>query len=77
MMGDTNVQTVMRHYFNLDIRFMAEMIDGWSVPPVISPDDTTESWTNQDSVAEDLRIGLTSAVWSRNNGTWREELFGI
>jgi integrase len=34
MMGDTNVQTVMRHYFNLDIEFMAEMIEGWTVPTV-------------------------------------------
>jgi integrase len=32
LMGDTNVQTVMRHYFNLDIEFMAEMIAGWTIP---------------------------------------------
>lgn len=32
MMGDTNVQTVMRHYFNLDVDFMAEMVKGWAVP---------------------------------------------
>jgi integrase len=32
MMGDTNVQTVMQHYFNLDLEFMAEMVSGWVVP---------------------------------------------
>jgi hypothetical protein len=34
MMGDTNVETVMRHYFNLDVESMAEMVTGWSVPQV-------------------------------------------
>ena len=32
MMGDTNVQTLMRHYFNLDLEFMAEMISDWTIP---------------------------------------------
>jgi hypothetical protein len=31
MMGDTNVETVMRHYFNLDIEFMTEMVSCWLV----------------------------------------------
>ena len=34
MTGDTNVETVMRHYFNLDVEFMAEMVSGWSVPEI-------------------------------------------
>lgn len=37
MMGDTNIQTVMRHYFNLDLEFMAEMVEGWTVPALDRP----------------------------------------
>lgn len=45
MMGDTNVETVMRHYFNLDIEFMVEMVVGWSIP---SSDvhDSEPRWTH-------------------------------
>jgi integrase len=39
MMGDTNVETVMRHYFNLDMEFMTEMINGWEVPHIEERDD--------------------------------------
>jgi integrase len=42
MMGDTNVQTVMRHYFNLDIEFMTEMIAGWTVPQLVQREDDSE-----------------------------------
>lgn len=48
MMGDTNVQTVMRHYFNLDLEFMAEMVTGWSVPAIAPDINGTDEhgWTN-------------------------------
>lgn len=45
MMGDMNVETVMRHYFNLDIEFMAEMIAGRSVP-TIHEQSRDGDWTN-------------------------------
>jgi integrase len=45
MMGDTNGQTVMRHYFNLDLEFMAEMIAGWEVPEArrLADEDSSET----------------------------------
>jgi integrase len=46
MMGDTNVQTVMRHYFNLDIEFMAEMVEGWTVPTLEQRDEDTVEVAN-------------------------------
>lgn len=32
MMGDTSVETVRRHYCNLDLSYMQELVDGWSLP---------------------------------------------
>ncbi|HEV7763506.1 MAG TPA: hypothetical protein VGQ76_00765 [Thermoanaerobaculia bacterium] len=32
MMGDTNVKTVEKHYFNFDAEMMADMIEGWEAP---------------------------------------------
>jgi len=34
MMGDTNVKTVEKHYFNFDDEMMADMIEGWEAPTV-------------------------------------------
>jgi integrase len=45
MMGDTNVQTVMRHYFNLDLAFMAEMVSGWEVPKLEGRERRESEWT--------------------------------
>jgi integrase len=36
MMGDTNVKTVEKHYFNFDDEMMADMIEGWEVPTLES-----------------------------------------
>jgi integrase len=44
MMGDTNVETVMRHYFNLDVEFMAEMVSGWTIPRATI--DEMAGWAN-------------------------------
>lgn len=46
MMGDTNVETVMRHYFNLDVEFMTEMVSGWVVPEFRARDDAEETEPN-------------------------------
>jgi hypothetical protein len=35
MMGDTNVETVRRHYFNFDEAAMMTMVEGWTLPPAI------------------------------------------
>ncbi len=32
MMGDTNIRTVMKHYFSLDEEFKAKMVEGWELP---------------------------------------------
>jgi hypothetical protein len=32
MMGDTNVETVRRHYFNFQYEEDEQMIDGWQLP---------------------------------------------
>lgn len=32
MMGDTKIDTVMKHYFDLDMDFMEEMVREWSLP---------------------------------------------
>lgn len=37
MMGDTSVETVRKHYCNLDLEFMREMIDGWALPDEVTP----------------------------------------
>lgn len=43
MMGDVNIKTVMRHYFNLDYGFMEEMVAGWRLPEVeVAKDETPE-----------------------------------
>ena len=34
MMGDTCVETVNRHYFNLDDEVMQELVTGWEIPDV-------------------------------------------
>lgn len=36
MMGDTNVKTVEKHYFNFDDEMMADMIEGWEAPTLES-----------------------------------------
>jgi hypothetical protein len=40
--GRQNVETVMRHYFNLDMEFMAEMVNGWTVPQADIHDEARE-----------------------------------
>jgi len=43
MMGDTNVETVRRHYFNFDHEVMAGMIEGWEIPDVASPNESASA----------------------------------
>jgi integrase len=44
MMGDTSVETVRKHYCNLDLTFMQKLVDGWDLPlPSIHVDDAEES----------------------------------
>jgi len=32
MMGDTNVETVRRHYFNFEYEDEEDLLDGWELP---------------------------------------------
>jgi hypothetical protein len=34
MMGDTSVETVNRHYFNLEDEVMQELVTGWELPDI-------------------------------------------
>ncbi len=43
MMGDTNVETVRRHYFNFDHEVMAGMIEGWRAPEIAPPNESAET----------------------------------
>jgi integrase len=46
MMGDTNIKTVMKHYFDLDFEFMAEMVADWTVPTIEQHDEALEDVSN-------------------------------
>ncbi|HEU4889244.1 MAG TPA: hypothetical protein VFV49_15260 [Thermoanaerobaculia bacterium] len=37
MMGDTSVETVNKHYFNIELDLMQEMVLGWERPDVPVP----------------------------------------
>jgi hypothetical protein len=37
MMGDTSVATVNKHYFNIELDLMQEMVLGWERPAVPVP----------------------------------------
>ncbi|HEX6097695.1 MAG TPA: hypothetical protein VF432_15315 [Thermoanaerobaculia bacterium] len=37
MMGDTSIETVNKHYFNIELDLMQEMVLGWQRPDVPVP----------------------------------------
>lgn len=43
MMGDTNVETVRRHYFNFKYEDDEQMIDGWELPQFDPADDARQA----------------------------------
>lgn len=43
MMGDTNVETVRRHYFNFDHEVMAGMIEGWRAPEIAPSNESADT----------------------------------